>query len=79
MDSPVELANLFLKIASESVLGGFLLGALWLLRPTLQRYLDQQTEQLNLIRKALESFGDRLDRVERKVDEIADATEVHAR
>ncbi len=79
MDSPVELANLLLKIASESVLGGFLLAALWLLRPTLQRYLDQQTEQLNLIRKALESFADRLDRVERKVNEIAEATDVHAR
>ncbi len=78
MDQPVELLNLLLKIASESVLGGFLLCALWLLRPTLQRYLDQQTEQLNLIRKALESFADRLDRVERKVNDIAEATDANA-
>ncbi len=75
MDASVETANLLIKLASDSVLGGFLLVALWLLRPTLQRYLDQQTEQLNLIRKALEGFADRLDRVERKVDDIAEATD----
>ncbi len=79
MEPSLELANLLLKLATESVLGGFLLAALWLLRPTLQRYLDQQTEQLNLIRRALESFADRLDRVERKVDDIAEAADVRAR
>lgn len=77
MDSPVELANLLLKLASDSVLGGFLLATLWLLRPTLQRYLDQQTEQLQLIRKALETLSDRVSSVERKVDDIVEATDAH--
>ncbi len=79
MSMEATIVAAILKVLTDSVLAMFLLGAAYLLRPVLQRYLDQQIEQLKLIAAAMKDFGDRLDRVERKVGEIAEDIEIHAR
>jgi hypothetical protein len=71
------IGSIAVKMLAESPLAGALIFAAYLLRPVLKMYLDQQIEQLKLITKALEGFGERLGRVEKKVDELVEAEHAH--
>jgi hypothetical protein len=66
------IGSIVVKMLAESPVAGALIFAAYLLRPVLKMYLDQQIEQLKLITKALEGFGERLGRVEKKVDELVE-------
>lgn len=69
------LASFVVKMLAEAPLAASLLGVTYLLRPVLKMYLDQQIEQLKLIATAITTLGERLDRVEKKVDKLAEASE----
>ncbi len=80
-DVPVtdDVAMGFLvKMLAEAPLAASLLGVTYLLRPVLKTYLDKQIEQLKLIAESLDTFGQRIDRVEQKVDGLVKAEAHHA-
>lgn len=71
------MEELIPKLVAESPLAAAIVVAVYVLRPVLKMYLDQQIAQLKLMAETLAALTERLDRVERKVDEIADATDAH--
>jgi hypothetical protein len=69
------LMSFLIKMLAEAPLAASLIGMTYLLRPVLKLYLDQQIEQLKLIATAITTLGERLDRVEKKVDKLAEASD----
>jgi hypothetical protein len=78
-DVPVTddvVMSIVFKMLAEAPLAASLIGVTYLLRPVLTTYLDQQIEQLRLIAAAMKTLNERLDRVEKKVDDLVEAQHV---
>ncbi len=91
-DTPVGedvVMSFVVKMLAEAPLAASLIGAIYLLRPVIKSYLNQQIEQLKLIAAAMHTFGEeikalrgdvktlssRIDGMEGKVEELVEASE----